>query len=888
MSPTSRWQRFVDAATSAQQPTTSQAEEGGPGSGKVEHQGLRQSARRQDPPAKAVAALATITASGIRRVTAIEKDDDGHRTERTWDLRLVPAALMAWAGAIVFIRVSPGWGYCAGSAALLTAAVALVLGGRRRGATAVVTLAVPLLCLALVSFSAAETSAERTAGPIDGAIHDGSTITAELLITADPAVSDSPAKFSGAVQYLIEATIVEATVDGNEFSAATPVLVIAGERWSAVQTGQRVGGAGALAGATAGDEVEALFFSETSPTLIEPASHWDNRTTGIRRTFKDHAATLSSDAAQLLPGMVLGDRSSLGADLDKAMKRTGLTHLTAVSGANCAIILGVVFLCGYAVRLPRWLAATVASFALLAFVTLVRPDPSVLRAAVMGTIGIVAVMNGRGRRSPSLLCIAVVLLLSHDPWLSGSYAFILSVLATTGLIVFGGRCARWLARWMPLWAAQAVAVPVAAQVFCAPVIVLLQPQLVTYSVLANVLVAPAIPVITIVGMLAVLALFLCPPLVPLLMAIAGTGAEWVGSTARFFSSAPAAAIPWPGGATGVVLMAALSTASLAALWVLSSPARLRQTASILVRLPPGEPASGLNRCATALVLGVLFGVGPGLLISGSGAVPGESEWSVVACDVGQGDGLVIRTGSHSAVVVDTGPDPELMDQCLQDLEISTVDVLVITHMHADHNGGMQGVLAGREVKLALISTTDPELPSGVVSALEEHNVEIVHAQRGQQGNDGPVHWQVLWPAANHPVSTKNNSSIVIAARVKQAEGSALSVLLTGDLEEDGMQRLLRLARAPRVLMLGGGFLQRGVDVLKVAHHGADNGGTAVILELQPAMALISVGADNDYGHPAPDIISALKQVGAHIGRTDEDGRIYIGKQSDILRMWSER
>ncbi|WP_081744732.1 ComEC/Rec2 family competence protein, partial [Arthrobacter sp. H14] len=711
---------------------------------------------------------------------------------------------------------------------------------------------------------------------------------AELLITSDPAVSDSPAKFSGAVQYLIEATIVEATADGTGFSAVTPVLVIAGERWSAVQTGQRVGGAGSLEAAGPGDDVEALFFSETSPTLIEPAGHWDKRTTEIRRTFKDRAATLSSDAAQLLPGMVLGDRSSLGADLDKAMKRTGLTHLTAVSGANCAIVLGVVFLCGYAVRLPRWLAAAVAFLALLAFVTLVRPDPSVLRAAVMGTIGIVAIMNGRGRRSPSLLCIAVVLLLSLNPWLSGSYAFILSVLATTGLIVFGSRCARWLGRWMPLWAAQAVAVPVAAQVFCAPVIVLLQPQLVTYSVLANVLVAPAIPVITIVGMIAVLALFLCPPLVPLLMATAGAGAQWVGYTARFFSAAPAAAIPWPGGATGVALMAVLSTASLTVLWILSSPIRLRRAAGMLVRLLPGEPASALNRCTAALVVGVVFGVAPGLLISGSGKVPGESEWSVVACDVGQGDGLVIRTGTHSAVVVDTGPDPELMDRCLRELEISTVDVLVLTHMHADHNGGMQGVLAGREVKQTLISTADPELPSGVVSGLEEHGVEIVHAQRGQQGDGGPVHWQVLWPPADHPGSTENNSSIVLAARIEQPDGSALSLLLTGDLEEDGMQRLLRLARSPPGTMLGANFLQRGVDILKVTHHGADNGGTAVIMKLQPAMALISVGADNDYGHPAPDITDALKQVGTHIGRTDEDGRIYIGKQADILRMWTER
>lgn len=888
MGASSRWQRYVDAATSG--PTEGVAQ--GPEPVNREDTGDR-SPRGLTPQGegalgRSLSVAAAVVGNRVRHLLTVDDSAVEATEARTWDLRLVPAALISWTGAIAFIRVLPLWGYSAGFASLLAAAFALGLSRRLRLHLPLTTAAVPLLCLSLVAFSAAETSAERTAGPISEAIAGGSSVTAQLRIASDPVQSATAAKFSGVTQYLVEATIVRATAAGNRFSAATPVLIIADDRWSTVRTGELVDAAGEVKAAGSGDDVEALFFAGTSPRVIEPAGHWNDLTTGIRESFQTRAAASSPGAAQLLSGMVLGDRSSLGSELETAMKRTGLTHLTAVSGANCAVILGVVFLFGYAVHLPRWLAAVVALLALAGFVTLVRPDPSVLRAAVMGTIGILAVMNGRGRRSPTLLCIAVVILLSLDPWLSGSYAFILSVLATTGLIVFGSRCARWLSRWLPLWAAQAVAVPIAAQVFCAPVIVLLQPHLLTYSVVANVLVAPVIPLVTVAGMAAVLTLFVCPVLVPVLITIAGAGAQWVAFTAHFFSAAPAAAAPWPAGAIGVVLMAAVSIGSLGLIWSISHPTHRRLAAAVISGLLPGRHSSALYRSVTALALGVLLGVGPALLVSGSGVLARNTDWSIAACDVGQGDGLVIRTGAHSAIVVDTGPEPKLMDRCLTDLRISTVEVLMITHLHADHSGGIPGVLNGRTVERAMISTVGETVPSAVMSVLTEDGVDVVRARRGQSGSQGPVHWQILWPPVDHRAGTENNASIVLALRVRQPEGSDLSILLTGDLEQDGLRSLLHVAGASDVSPWSSALLHRRVDILKIAHHGAENGGTTLITELDPAIALISVGADNDYGHPSAEIITALKQSGTHVGRTDLDGRIHIGKESGTLRMWSQR
>lgn len=797
---------------------------------------------------------------------------------RTWDLRLLPAALAAWAAAAAAVRLPPSTTYVTAAAALAVAFMLLLAARKWSLPRLLLPVAVPLLAISMISSSAAESLAERQAGPVSIAIAEEATVGARMHITSSPVLSDSPNKFTGAERYLVEATLQQATDGGNKFTAATPILVIAGDRWKSLHTGQLVETAGTLSPAGTGEDVEALFFAKTTPQVLEPAGPWLQYTGGLRDRFGQRSQTLESGAAQLLPGMVLGDRSWLRGDLETAMQRTGLTHLTAVSGANCAIVVGTVFLCCCAVRMPRWLSAGIAVVALCGFVLLVRPEPSVLRAAVMGTIGVAAMLSGRGRKSPTLLCLAVIVLLGVNPWLSGSYAFILSVLATSGLIVFGAACARWLARWLPLPVAQAVAVPVAAQVFCAPVIVLLQPHLVTYSVVANVLVAPLIPLITIAGMCCVLAMLLCPALVPLLIAIAGAGAQWVSAVARFFSAAPAAAVAWPEGATGVVLMAVLSLASMGGLWLLSDGRRPRVCwrwfYQYAVRIP--RPFYGLAAGA---------GVGAALVWIVMTAVPAghQDRWLIVACDVGQGDGLVVRTGEHSAMVIDTGPQPAAMDDCLDDLGIATVSLLVLSHMHADHTGGVDGVLDGREVERALISTAAAG-PNGVAASLAQRGVEVSKVHRGAEGGRGKVSWTVLWPASQTATS-QNNSSIVMWVRVEQRRGKPLSLLLTGDLEEDGVRRLLARYQAQPITAA----LEHGpVDVLKVAHHGAANGGTELITGTRPDLALISVGAENDYGHPSSEIIAVLQQVGSQIRRTDLAGRVYVAKRSDTLLTWSER
>nr|WP_273544435.1 ComEC/Rec2 family competence protein [Arthrobacter jiangjiafuii] len=590
--------------------------------------------------------------------------------------------------------------------------------------------------------------------------------------------------------------------------------------------------------------------------------------------------------------MVLGDRSTLDKDLEAAMQNTGLTHLTAVSGANCGYLLAFVFLTARSARLPRAVASAAGVLALVGFVLVVRPDASVLRAAVMGGLGTLAVLSGRGKLPAALLCLSITVLLAVDPWLSGSYAFILSVLATSGLILLGPRLTELLSRRMPWPLAAALAVPLAAQLFCSPVLVLLQPQVPVYSLPANIVAAPVIPLVTVAGMAAAVLTAALPPLAAPLLLVAGAGAAWTSFVARFFSSLPGALLPWPGGATGVMLMAG---AGVAVIWVVLRAGKAGSTVSTVsagetanassaasAGRPRGRGGPAVDLTAAVPLAVALLLLPPAAVAAWTYLMPGPAPpgWSAVVCDVGQGDGLVVRTAEHSALVIDAGPDPEAMDGCLNRLGVKTVDLLILTHAHLDHYGGTEGVLRQREVHRIAFSTAEAELPPQLDAHLKGSGAELTRLTAGMSAQTGPVKWDVLWPPKDSQQATENDASAVVLVSLDpdpdaQPAEPRLTMLLTGDIEQDAALALLSRNAWLRT---------DGVDVLKVPHHGARNGGTALITQLRPRVALISVGADNDYGHPGPAILSALEDTGTTVARTDLLGSISLDMDGKTLRV----
>lgn len=494
-------------------------------------------------------------------------DDPGGAVARSrrLDLRLVPAAVLVWAAALTGVVVPRMWSIVLGTAFAVGAAV--LLSGTRprrlrsrgpsRPRTFPSTLGLACVLGAAVAFHCALVTERRDHGPLEAAADSGESVLIELRVTG-ASVAVPPPGVSGTGRWAVPAELESLTTGGQVVHGYAKLTVMGGEAWRDVRPGQSLRTTGTLKQARTGGAETATLNASTAPVLLRLVLDIQAPAAAARDRFREASSHLPADAAGLLPGMVAGDTSALPEDLGDAMKTTGMTHLTAVSGANCAVILGGFLMLARTVRLPRPLAALVAAGGLAAFVVLVGPDPSVLRAAVMGCIGLAGVAGGLRGRSLSFLCLAITVLLLSDPFLAASVGFLLSVLATLGIVLFAGRIASWFPSRVPSWLAAGVAVPLAAQLMCAPVIVALQPQLTLYSLPANVLAGPLVAPVTVLGTLSVPLASALPWLATAPVAVAGFCATAIAGIARFFAGLPGAALPWSEGGTGIAAMVLFS------------------------------------------------------------------------------------------------------------------------------------------------------------------------------------------------------------------------------------------------------------------------------------------------------------------------------------------
>ena len=782
------------------------------------------------------------------------------------DLRLVPAAVLAWACAGWAVAAPAPLVAAAGGTAAAVALVALARAALARGRRSGGVVPLAAAAGAAVALSVLASGTVRDAGLLARLADRSATVEVEARVAADPRpVRSDPAGAARAVhaddadaqRWLVRLDVRRVTGRGTAAGARAPVLAIGGPAWAHARRGEQVAASGRLAAADPGDDVRALLLVRGPPRVLGAPPPADDVRADLRRGLRTASQPLPDDAGGLLPGLVVGDTSTLPPDLEEAMRATGLTHLTAVSGSNTALVTGAVLGLAVLVGVRRRARLLVAAAALAGFVALVGPEPSVLRAGVMGAVGLLGLATARrGAGVPALGAAAVVLLVA-DPWLGRSYGFALSVLATGALLVLAPPWSAVLARRLPRWLALALAVPVAAQAVCAPVVLLLSPGVPLTAVPANLLAAPAVAPATVLGLVATLLAPVWPLGAELVARTAGLATAWIAVVARTAASVPASTLPWPQGWRGAVALAALTAAAL----VLARWWRLRSRRALLV--------------AAALAgAGVLALTGPPGPLARGGAWP-PPGWAVVACDVGQGDALVLASGPSSAVVVDAGPEPGAVRGCLDRLGVTRVDLLVLTHFHADHVDGLDGVLAGRTVTQALVGPlAEPVGPArATVRRLAAAGVPVSAALAGRSGTSGGVAWRVLWPDhAPRPTgeeeaegSEANDASAVLALEV-----GGLRVLALGDLEpsaQAGLRHALQASPPPWPGRL---------DVLKAAHHGSARQDPALHQLLAPRVAAVSAGANNDYGHPSPQALALLRQVGAVVLRTDTGGDVAVG------------
>jgi competence protein ComEC len=591
--------------------------------------------------------------------------------------------------------------------------------------------------------------------------------------------------------------------------------------------------------------------------VVVTASRW--RITGHRGGIAGFADRLRAKLARsmapgvhgerraVIAGIVLGEDEGLSDELRTRFRASGLYHLLAVSGQNVALIAGGALAVAWLVGLSRLVGEIAALGAIGGYVLAVGWQPSVVRAGVAGSLASLAWLAARPKDRWYFLLVGAAILLAWNPYSLLDGGFQLSFAAVAAIFVVVPRLRRSLAGYpVPRSLADVVAVSGACGIATAPILLTQFGAVPLYSIPANALAAP------VVGPLLGLALVtgLIGPVLPSVAAELAWANGWLAAylagCARLVGGIPYASV------SARTALAVMVLGLVGALLI----SRLR---------PPRAP-----RLAVLVLLAVLV-AGGWRLGSGPAQLPPPDGLRITFLDVGQGDGALLQV-PEGAVLVDEGaPEADVAGQ-LRGLGLRSVSMIVLTHPQRDHVGGAAKVLDRVHVGAVL----DPAIPSessderAALAAARRHHVRVIVARAGEGFRIGALRLQVLWP--DGPGSSgddPNNHALVLLASYGQVDA-----LLTADAESDVTGQL----HVPPV------------EILKVAHHGSDDPGLARLLEqIHPRVAVISVGAHNDYGHPTASTIGTLAAVpGLAVYRTDLDGRVAIESDGKGMTVRTER
>jgi competence protein ComEC len=579
--------------------------------------------------------------------------------------------------------------------------------------------------------------------------------------------------------------------------------------------------------------VQVDYLTDAGP----PRNPFVRLANALRRSLRRSLASVfPRKEAGLLMGLALGDTSGLDPGVEEDFRATGLSHLTAVSGENLVMflapVLGVAGLVGAGRRARFLIGIAAVGF----FVVLTGAEPSVLRAAAMSGLTLLGIFLGRPRSPPAILGGAVLLLLAHDPTLVHAVGFQLSVAATVGMALLAQPLAGRLS-FLPGPLALAAGTTLAAQAGVMPLLLFYFRVFPLVSIPANLLAFPAVGPGMLLGLVAGATQPLWHPLAFVAAALARVPIGYLEWLSDHLARSPLPSITSPGGQALTLIVG--SVAVILAAWWIRSGRRVPRRALVL----------------SALVL-------PVVLFTGAFRAGAPAHLTIVFFNVGQGDAALIRSPAGATILIDGGPDPDLVAAKLASLGVRRLDLMVATHAHADHVVGLPEVLARFPVGLII----DPGCPSTApyygefLRSVRSSGAPFRHPTPGTVLRVADVRLEVLGPAVCYhgTRSDPNNDSLVL-----QVTDGPASVLFTGDVEQPAQKDLLE-ARAARLHAL----------LLKVPHHGGATNMEPFILSVRARVAVVSVGA-NRYGHPVPTVLRQLSADGMHVFRTDRSGDVTV-------------
>ncbi len=598
----------------------------------------------------------------------------------------------------------------------------------------------------------------------------------------------------------------------------------------------------------------------TAAAVVLALSHSDE--------IRDRAAAalgkgMPGREAALARGFVLGEDEQLDEQTTDDFRRSGLSHLLAVSGQNVALLALLAMPVLAALGMPLrtrlvWLLGLIA-----VYVPLAGAGPSIQRAAIMGALSVLATLAGRRTSRLYALAIAAVLLLVIEPGVAADIGWQLSFAAVLGILIFAAPLRAALGDWFgtrgwrrPL--IEGAAMTIAATLATAPLIAFHFEAVATLTVLANLLALPAVAPAMWLGMLAAAAgqvpgfpVEALNTVNALLLAYIAQVAAWCGR--------PGWAYPQVrlGGGGLVASYVAIAGAAALSAWV----SRHR-------RVAPRRPSTARRRRMALLApaLAALALVWPAGGGTGSPLGP-PVGLRVSVLDVGQGDSILLQPGEAPALLVDGGPPGGGLATKLHAAGVDRLGATIVTHAESDHAAGIRELLGTMPLGQVLFGAADPvTLAAAAAAGVPRHRLV-----RGSELRSGRLRLDVLWPPAELLAGSTRGEDPNRLAVVLRARWGRFSMLLAADAEAESVP----LEPGP-------------IDVLKVAHHGSEDAGLAELLDrARPRLAVISAGAGNPFGHPTAAVLAALAGRGVRTLRTDRHGTVVLEVVGDSIKVDSE-
>jgi competence protein ComEC len=600
-----------------------------------------------------------------------------------------------------------------------------------------------------------------------------------------------------------------------------------------------------------------------------PGAWWDESAAAVRRYVRRAAATLLSpvdpQAAAVVVAILIGDRAGLDPEVEERLQRAGTYHVIAISGGNVAMLCAMFLIVLRPLRSRRLTSITCMGLIGL-YGWMVGGEPSVTRAVTAACVYLACDAAGLIAPPARILAVVGLIVSAWDPLAVVMPGAWLSFGATAGILLWASR----LTTAIPIQggssvlhragapAVALVCATLAAEVVLLPISLLLFARAGVAGLVLNFIAIPAMAVVQFAGLGAVLVLPLWPGFAVVAARVAGGAATLLVESSRLVEVWPWLSRDVPPPTVAIVATFYLATAWL--WWAWSHP-RGRAAAS----------------CACGVLLLAMI-TSPGL----SRRRPQPSWVRLTMIDVGQGEAMLLQTREH-AVLIDTGASTATFDAgrrtvapALWSLGVRRLDYLIITHPDLDHIGGagtLAHIFAPREIWEGVPVSRDPERRAlREIAAARAIGWRAV--QRGDRLELGSVLIEVLHPPLpdwERP-RVRNDDSVVVRVRYGEAD-----LLLTGDIGAAAEQEL-----TPDV---GAGRLR----LLKVAHHGSRTSSSDAIVErYAPVVAMVSAGARNTFGHPAPEVVRRLADAGATLFRTDRHGALIVETDGRELRVqtWS--